>query len=267
MTIAAWQSNGMRLLSTLVLAGTCVVAPAFAVTPPRCAGGLEIAHARIKRVEKNGAQILSDGRAAMLEGVRLPLADHGPSGLADDALRTLRELALAAPLTLTATPPKEDRYDRVRVQAFGDSWIQIELLKRGLAWVALSPDRAECAAELYAAEKQARDSGAGLWAFPALAVRKPASLTAQDEGSFLVVEGKVVDAADHDGRVFLDFSSDYRRGFSATIGPDDRKAFRSVKPPVEALAGHTIRLRGMVEDYGGRPEIAISSPAQIEFIQ
>ena len=29
----------------------------------------------------------------------------------------------------------------------------------------------------------------------------------------------------------------------------------------------TIRLRGMVEDYGGRPEIAISSPAQIEFIQ
>ena len=99
----------MRLLSVLVLAGTCLAAPAFAVTLPRCAGGLEIAHARINRVEKNGALILSDGRAAMLEGVRLPLTDHGPAGLAEDALRTLRELALAAPLTLTATPPKEDR--------------------------------------------------------------------------------------------------------------------------------------------------------------
>jgi endonuclease YncB( thermonuclease family) len=257
----------MRLFSALVLAGTCLAAPAFAVTPPGCAGGVEIAHAKIARVEKNGALILSDGRAVMLEGIRLPLADHGPSGLADDALRALRELALAAPLTLTAIPPKEDRYDRVRVQAFGESWIQTELLKRGLARVALASDRSECAAEFYGAEKQARGIGAGLWAFPALSVRKPGSLTAADEGSFQVVEGKVMDAGNHDGSVFLDFSSDTRRGFSATIGPDDRKAFRSVKPPVEALAGHTIRLRGMVENDGGRPEIEISSPAQIEFIQ
>jgi hypothetical protein len=250
-----------------MLAGTCLAAPAFALTPPACAGGVEIAHAKIVRVEKNGALILSDGRAAMLEGIRLPLADRGPPSLGDDALHTLRDLALATPLTLTAIPPKEDRYDRVRVQAFGDVWIQTELLKRGLARVALAPDRSECAAEFYGAEKQARNSGAGLWAFPALAVRKPGALTAADEGSFQVVEGKVVDAADHDGRVFLDFSSDTRRGFSATITPEDHKAFRNVKPPVEALAGHTIRLRGMVEDYGGRPEIAISSPAQIEFVQ
>ena len=268
MTMAAWQSAGMRLFSALVLTGTCLVAPAFATTTPACAGGGEIAHAKIARVEKNGALILSDGRAVMLEGIRLPLtADHGPSGLADEALRALRELALAAPLTLTAIPPKEDRYDRVRVQAFGESWIQTELLKRRLARVALGPDRSECAAEFYGAEKQARDSGAGLWAFAALSVRKPGSLTAADEGSFQVVEGKVTDAANRDGRVVLDFSSDARRGFSATIAPEDRKTFRNVKPPVEALAGHTIRVRGMVEEYGGRPEIEISSPAQIEFVQ
>lgn len=267
MTLAPCQSDAMRLLSALVLAGICLAVPAFAALAPACAGGVEIAHAKIARVEKNGALILSDGRALMLEGIRLPLADRGPPSLADDALRALRDLALAGPLTLTAIPPKEDRYDRVRVQAFGDSWIQIELLKRGLARVALAPDRGECPAELYTAEKQARDSGAGLWAFPALAVRNPGTLTVADEGSFQVVEGKVVDAADHDGRVFLDFSSDYRRGFSATIAPEDHKAFRAVKPPVEELAGHTVRLRGMVEDYGGRPEIAISSPAQIEFIK
>jgi micrococcal nuclease len=256
----------------LILAGICLVAPALvepalAASLPGCAGGVEVAHAKIVRVEKNGALILSDGRALMLEGIRLPLADRGPPGLAGDALSALRAMALAGPLTVTSTPPKEDRYDRVRAQAFGENWLQIELLKRGLARVELAPDRSECAAEFYTAEKQARASSVGLWAFPALSVRSASSLTAGDEGSFQVVEGKVVDAADHDGRVFLDFSSDYRRGFSVTIAPEDHKAFRGVKPKIEELAGHTIRLRGMVEDYGGRPEIAISSPVQIEFIQ
>ena len=52
--------------------------PAFAVTVPDCAGRVEIAHARIIRVEKNGALILNDGRAVMLEGIRLPLKDGGP---------------------------------------------------------------------------------------------------------------------------------------------------------------------------------------------
>ncbi len=266
MAFTLCQTPAMRPLHALILAGICIAAPATAAPLPKCAGSVEIAQARIARVEKNGALILSDGRALMLEGIRLPLADRGPPGLADDALSALRALALAAPLTVTTVPPKEDRYDRVRVQAFGNSWLQVELLRRGLARVELSADRSECAAELYAAEMQARSSGAGLWAFPALAVRRAGTLTAADEGSFQVVEGKVVDAADHDGRVFLDFSSDYRRGFSATIAPEDHKAFRGVKPPVEALAGHTVRLRGMVEDYGGRPEIAIASPAQIEYI-
>src|ERR1700743_940000 len=94
---------------------------ALAVAPNDCAGPVEIAHAKIVRVEKNGALILNDGRAVMLEGIRLPLADGGPASLPEDALQALRELALAAPLTLTATAPKEDRYDRVRVQAFGES--------------------------------------------------------------------------------------------------------------------------------------------------
>jgi hypothetical protein len=252
--------------SLLMIAILCFSAPAFAMTPAACAGRTEIAHAKIIRVEKNGALILGDGRAVMLEGVRLPLSDGGPPALAQDALRALSELAMAAPLTLTATPPKEDRYDRVRVQAFGDVWLQTELLRRGLARVETAPDRPECAVNLYAAEKDARAAGRGLWAFPAFAVRKAESVPAADQGSFQLVEGKVVNSAIRDSRVFLDFGPDYRRGFSATIAPEDRRVFRNTNPQPENLAGHTVRLRGMVQDYGGRPEIALSGPAQIEFL-
>jgi endonuclease YncB( thermonuclease family) len=252
--------------SLLIIAAFCFSTPALAMTPAACAGGIEIAHAKIVRVEKNGALILGDGRAVMLEGIRLPLTDGGPPALAQDALHALSELAMAAPLTLTSTPPKEDRYDRVRVQAFGDVWLQTELLRRGLARVETAPDRPQCAVNFYAAEKEARVASRGLWAFPAFAVRKAESVAAADEGSFQLVEGKVVNSAVRDARVFLDFSQDYRHGFSATIAPEDRRTFRNTDPLPENLAGHTIRLRGMVQDYGGRPEIALSNPAQIEFV-
>jgi hypothetical protein len=255
----------MRVLLCPLL--VLLASPAFAVTVPDCAGQVEIAHARIIRVEKNGALILNDGRAVMLEGVRLPLADGGPPALADDALSALRALATAEPLTLAAVPPKEDRYDRVRVQAFGDSWIQTELLRRGLARVAIAPDRSECAADLYKAEKEARSARRGLWAFPAMAIRRADGVTTPDEGRFLLVQGKVANSAEHDGRVFLDFSSDYRHGFSATIAPDDRRAFRNTNPPPDQLAGRTVRLRGVVEEFNGKPEIALSNPAQIELLQ
>lgn len=256
----------MRPIFPLILL-SLIASPALAVTPPACAGGTEISNARIVRVEKNGALILNDGRAAMLEGIRLPLNDGGPASLGDDALNALRGLAMAQPLTLTAIPPKEDRYDRVRVQAFGDVWLQTELLRRGLARVAIAPDRAECAGDFYKAEKEARAAGRGLWASPAFAVRNPASVTASDEGKFVIVEGRVANGAIHDGRVFLDFSADYAKGLSATIAPEDHANFRKTNPPPENLTGHVVRLRGVVEDFNGRPEISLSNPAQIEFVE
>ena len=230
------------------------------MTPAPCAGSTEIAAARIVRVEKNGALILGDGRAAMLAGIRLPFNDGGPPALADDALHALTALALAGPLTLTAVPPKEDRYDRVRVQAFGNSWLQTELLQRGLARVDVAPDRAECVRELYAAEKTARDAGTGLWAFPAFAIRAPENVKPSD--GFVLVEGKVANSTLRDGQVTLDFG----RGFSAIIASGDRRLFRGTNPAPENLAGHVLRVRGLVQNLGGRPSIALYTPADIEFI-
>jgi endonuclease YncB( thermonuclease family) len=251
----------MRLILPLLFLSLC--APALAAVPD-CAGGVEISGARIARVEKNGALILNDGRAVMLEGIRLPLNDSGSGALADEALNGLRTLTAAQPLTLTAVAPKEDRYDRVRVQAFGSVWLQTELLRRGLARVAISPDRTECASELYKAEKEARSVGRGLWALPAFAVRKPETVVTLDEGKFVIVEGRVTNGAIHDGRVFLDFSA--TRGFTATIAREDHTNFHKANPPPENLTGHVIRVRGLVQDFEGRPEIALSNPAQIEFV-
>ena len=101
------------------------------------------------------------------------------------------------------------------------------LLERGLARVEIAPDREECAPDLYEAEARARGALLGLWALPQYAVRQAGSLTGNLAGSFQLVEGKVANVGVHDGRAVLDFRDDYWQGFSATVAPEDRKAFRN----------------------------------------
>jgi micrococcal nuclease len=168
----------MRLICWPLLAAMCLPLDAYAANfsdggyLPDCAGSVEIAHARVMRVEQNGAMILPDGRAMLLEGIRLPQGD-GPRFLSDQALAALREMALAGPVTFTTTAPKQDRYNRIRAQGFGRLWFQRALLERGLARVAIAPDRNECAPDLYEAEARARAQHAGIWALAAYQTRSP----------------------------------------------------------------------------------------------
>jgi endonuclease YncB( thermonuclease family) len=269
-----------------ILAAMCPWADAYAASIPDCAGHVEIANAHVMRVEKNGVLVLRDGRAVVLEGIRLAEQDSQR----DQALASLRALTADGTVTFTATPPKEDRYDRVRAQGFaGGVWLQAALLEKGLARVAISPDRNECAPDLYEAEGRARERQAGLWALSANAPRqaeamaaparrRPDAVSAAEAprraeaarapetpaGSFQLVEGWVTHVAQADGRTFIDFGSNGRQSFSAIIQPDDRRAFRGFD--LEGLEAHKIRIRGIVQDYRGRPEIALSNPAQIEVL-
>jgi micrococcal nuclease len=249
----------MRFLLFFLL----LAAPALA--RPDCAGPVT-ATARIARVEKNGALALADGRMALLAGIRLPQGaqDHAPANFARVALAALDAMAARGPLTLTATPPLTDRYDRIRVQAFdanGD-WIQTMLLRRGLARVQIAPDRTECAAEFYAAEAEARNHRAGLWSSPVYAVRDATAMHAAT-GTFQIVEGRVLSVTLHDGRAWLDFGTDYKKDFAATIAPDDRKIFRTLGVDPRGYEGKRVRLRGIVQTHNGSV-IELANPAQIE---
>jgi endonuclease YncB( thermonuclease family) len=253
----------MRLIYFPILAAIWCASGARAAVVPDCAGTVEVRNGHVVRVEKNGALVLADGRALLLEGIRLPDA-----GLRDQALDVLRDMALAGPVTFTATPPKEDRYDRIRAQGFASGgWLQISLLERGLAMVAIAPDRNECSPELYEAETRARARHLGVWAGAASQPLPPQAVKAAPSGmpgGFRLVEGYVTTVGSGGGRVFIDFGSDGQRMFSAVIAPEDRKAFRGFD--LDGLTAHRIRIRGIVQEYRGRPQIALSNPAQIEIL-
>jgi endonuclease YncB( thermonuclease family) len=261
-------SGGIMGLRILLAAILCTAAASAAA--PDCAGLVEISDAHIVRVEHNGVLVLDDGRALSLEGIRLPhdAADHAPQLLTTQAYDALNALVKGQVLVAYAVYPKEDRYDRVRVQAFTQdgTWIQTELLRRGLARVDLSPDRGECYRELYDAEIAARAANAGIWALPAYQVRSADNVPAVDIGTFQVVMGRVFDSSIVNGRAFLNFGPDWHTALTVIISPDDMKTFRAMGVDPLAYKGKMLRVRGFVEAEG-RPEIEIANPKQIELLQ
>ncbi len=117
-----------------------------------------------------------------------------PLPVAEQALQALRQLAMQAPLVLTSTPPAQDRYGRMRVQAFDHVWLQMALLERGLARVEIAPDREECAPDFYEAEARARAAGLRPLGVAAhMPCKQAAALSAGMAGSFQLVEGKVIE--------------------------------------------------------------------------
>jgi len=251
--------------TAIVLAGM-IIAAAPAMAAPECAGEREIASAHIMRVEANGVLVMTDGRALKLEGIRLPSGalDHAPQALAVEARTELESLAKGRELDIYALYPKEDRYDRVRGQLYEDGkWLQLELLRKGLARVELSPDRGECYRELYAAEAEARRAGLGIWVNTAYAQRAPESVKS-DIGTFQLVVGRVLAATASEGKVILTFGMDARRDFTVVIAPDDVKTFKYMGVDPLNYGGKLVRVRGVLQ---AGPVIAVGNPKQIELLQ
>ena len=224
-------------------------------------------------VKDNGTLALHDGHSLQLESVLLPAgpADHGPRIFRDRAIAALDNLAAGHQIVAAARSPLKDRYGRIEAQIFlpnnaENDWLQVAILEQGLGRVFVTPDRPECVGALFAAERAAREQHAGIWAVPEYAVRTPDALTPRDKGTFQIVEGKVVHATVKSGRGYLDFGEDWKSDFTAAIGPDCIKAFRALGIDPRHYEGHTIRVRGWIDEYHG-PEIDVAAPQDIEFVQ
>jgi hypothetical protein len=126
------------------------------------------------------------------------------------------------------------------------------------------PDNRAVVAEMLAAEGSARSKGAGIWGDDWYAVRAPEAL-ASDLGGFQLVEGRVVDAADVRGTVYLNFGADWRSDFTVKVGKRHRKSFDAAGFDLLALAGRTVRVRGWLDEYNG-PMIEATHPEQIEIL-
>jgi len=214
---------------------------------------------------------LADGRQVRLVGIqapKLPLdrAEGSPWPLADTARSALAALVLDRTVRLAYGGAASDRYGRVLAQLHtaDGTWVQGELLRRGLARVFSVADNRALVGEMLALEGEARAAGRGLWADPFYRVRS-ADEAAGALDSFQLVEGRVGRVATVHGQTYVDFGADWRSDFTVAIDAQARRLFAAAGLAPDSLAGRRVRVRGWLKSRNG-PLIDITHPEQIELL-
>ncbi|MEK9672525.1 MAG: hypothetical protein VW268_08485 [Rhodospirillaceae bacterium] len=141
------------------------------------------------------------------------------------------------------------------------------MIRLGIARIYTFPDNWAQAAAMYALERDARAARRGIWADPFYAVRgtDPAALLGE-KGTFQVVEGKVVSAADVKGVMFLNFGDNWRTDFTVRVAKQQAKLFKKADLNTRTYEGKHIRARGWIKDWNG-PMIEASHPKQIDILE
>ena len=147
-----------------------------------------------------------------------------------------------------------------------ETWIQGELLRLGLARVYSFPDNRSRVSEMLALERDARQAQRGIWALPYYAIRNSDVDTLNDQlGTFQLIEGRTVDAADVKGNVYLNFGSDWRTDFTISISKKSRRLFDKASLDPAAWTGRSFRVRGWLTKRNGLM-IRATHPEQIELL-
>lgn len=213
---------------------------------------------------------LETGAELRLTGIQAPKLPLGRKGfrawpLARDAKAALAAVIGENKLRLDYTGRRHDRWGRLLAHGYaGNTWIQREMLLRGLARVYTFSDNRAHAAALYAAERKARSAGRGIWALNWYRIRT-AETAGSDIGTFQLVEGKVVNAAIVRGRAYLNFGADWRTDFTVSVSPRYMKLFRAARVDIMSLRDRRLRVRGWLVRRNGAM-ISVTHPEQIEIL-
>ncbi len=190
--------------------------------------------------------------------------------LAGAAKSLLTTLIDGKPLSLSSGGAQKDRHGRLLAHLHrpDGTWIQGEMLKRGMARVYSFPNNRTKVADMLALEQTARKAKRGIWGLRYYAIRgaDPAGDLSRLAGSFQLIEGRVADAVKIKGQVYLNFGSDWRKDFTITLKAKVARLFAKAGVDPLAFEGRIVRVRGWLKKYNG-PMIEASHPEQIEVTQ
>lgn len=207
---------------------------------------------------------LEDGRSVRLAGI---------IDFAERDLKAVLQPGQAVTLKRLPAAAGTDRYGRVPAHVFvsgggNETWLQADLVARGLARVSSRLGDPACARELLAREQSARAANLGLWAEPYYVISKaedPAGVL-QRRGRFALVEGKVLSVRESGGTIYVNFDRRWSEDFTVTIAKRNERVFTAAGVEPKRLAGRTVRIRGWIEERGG-PWVEASRPEQIEVLE
>lgn len=223
---------------------------------------------------------LSGDRLRLDRGPPIRLADveapwRPPDGaadlawpLAEEAARRLADRVLGAEATVLAADLLPDRWGFLVAHiAFGPTaaWLNADRVAAGYARVVPTADSDFFTVRrLQTLEDAARTADRGLWRNAFYRVQSLEDLPHGPEG-YRLFEGRILDAADVDDRIYLNFGADWRTDTTLAIAPERVAAFVAAGLPPLQLPGRAVRVRGYVRRYAG-PRVDLVHPGQIELL-
>jgi micrococcal nuclease len=231
-----------------------------------------------------------DGDTFLIEGgysVRILGIDADERGYLcyEAAKEKLEELILNKEVKLEKSKEDFDQYCRyLRYVFLDDKNISLELVKEGLVVSRFSPEDKKYREEITKAEKKVREDKIGCkWGeikntkenknefqweklTPELTGLKViGACQARDyHGKEIIVEGKVADVyLSKTNTLFLNFEKPYpNQCFTGVIFSSN--LYKFAKDPENYYLNKTVRIRGEIKEYRGKPEIILEKPDQIE---
>ncbi len=242
---------------------------------------------KVARVIDGDSFVLNSGlvvRMAQIEAPRIRTGDN--AGI--EARAALNAIIGGKDVELKYGGMRRDRSGRALAQVFISTgilsepiWANIEMLRSGNARVHTYADNRARIEDFWLAEREARRAGRGLWNNSAYQVRfaTPEALIGA-EGSFQLIEGKIISIEQNTSVIKLYFGSDKGKSVAALIPMRAWQLWQGGINSILALEGRDIRIRGRVNPpqverqtksktktfpaHG--PQIWLDHPEQIEFI-
>ncbi|MFH1631057.1 MAG: thermonuclease family protein [Candidatus Aenigmatarchaeota archaeon] len=232
-----------------------------------------------------------DGDTVIVEGgytIRLLGMDSDEKGYPcyETAKERLEELVLGEEVYLESDNENQDIYERyLRYLILDGDTVNTRMVREGFAVARSSPENTKYQNEIAAAEREAIQSKTGCkWSgesqlsdYTTILPDENATWTefvgnainvcdATDYiGENKIFEGRVVDSykASKSNTVFLNFGKPYpNHCFTAVIFSSDMKNFP--ENPQDYYVDKTVRIKGIVKIYEGKPEIILENEYQIE---
>jgi len=231
----------------------------------------------------DGDTVIAEGDSVRLLGID---ADEKTYPCYEAAKKRIEELVLGKEVNLEKDVEDKDQYQRYLRYIFLDNKnINLQLVAEGLAVARFSPENVKYKSEIIEAEKQARENKIGCkWGGISQTSIKSDSYETGSEwkklagsaigacnagnyiGKEAIVEGKIVDAyKSNTNTVFINFEKPYPNScFTAVIFSSD--LYKFPENIEDYFEGKTARVKGVIKEYQGKPEVILDSLEQAEVL-